>query len=327
MRAAVVREVGASPEPGELPDPKPSEGEALVEVHAAALNPIDLAIASGRFYAGLPKVPYAPGREGAGVVRQASSVAPGTRVRFERDYGYGANGTVAELAVVDEAALVTLPDEAEDAIAAALGVAGLAAWLALRKANVPSGGTVLVLGATGAVGQVAVQGAKLLGAGKVVAAARDGEALERTRGLGADEVVLLGDSDLAAAFGNAAGGEIDAVIDPLWGEPAVAALTALRIGGRLVHLGTSAALEATIPSAPLRGKNVAIVGHSNLTTPHEEKARAFRELLDHVIAGRLRVDVDVFPLERIADAWREQAVSPHRKIVISLGRERGENRA
>lgn len=318
MRAAVVREVGAVPEPGELPDPTPSNGEALVQVRTAALNPIDLAIASGRFYAGPPQVPYAPGREGVGIVLEAGTVASGVRVRFERDTGYGANGSLAELIVVDEAALVPLPDDAGDAVSAALGIAGLAAWLAVGKAQVRQGETVLVLGATGAVGQVAVQGARLVGAGKVVAAARNADALERTRELGADAVVPLGDGDLAAAYKEAAGGEIDAVIDPLWGEPAVAALGALKIGGRLVHLGTSAGLEATVPSAPLRGKNISIIGHSNLTTPHETKADAYRELLEHVIAGRIRVDLDVFPLERVADAWREQAASPHRKIVVAL---------
>ena len=76
-------------------------------------------------------------------------------------------------------------------------------------------------------------------------------------------------------------------------------------------------MEANVPSAPLRGNNVSLIGHSNLTTPHETKARAYRELLDHATAGRLRVNVDVFPLERVADAWREQAASPHRKIVIA----------
>jgi NADPH:quinone reductase len=317
VRAAVVREVGSPPEAGELPDPGRGEGEALVEVHAAALNPIDLTIASGRFYAGPPQVPYAPGREGVGVVRESERSAAGTRVRFERDSGYGANGSVAELAVVDEAALVPLPDDADDKVAAALGVAGLAAWLALEKAEV-DGATVVVLGATGAVGQVAVQGAKLMGARRVVAAARNADALEQVRELGADELVPIGGGDLTAALKEAAGEEIDAAIDPLWGEPAVATLKALRIGGRLVHLGTSAGLEAVVPSAPLRGNNVSIIGHSNLTTPHETKARAYRELLEHATAGRLRVNVDVFPLERVADAWREQAASPHRKIVIQL---------
>ena len=298
MRAAVVREVGSPPEPGELPDPQRSDGDALLEVHAAALNPIDVAIASGRFYAGPPQVPYAPGREGVGIVREGSGFAAGTRVRFERDAGYGANGSVAELVVVDESALVPLPDEADDAVAAAIGVAGLAAWLALEKAQ--------------------VDGAKLMGARHVVAAARNADALEAVRALGADALVPIADGDLTAALKQAAGGEIDAVIDPLWGEPAIAALKALRIGGRLVHLGTSAGLEATVPSAQLRGNNLSIVGHSNLTTPNETKARAYRELLDQAIAGRLRVELDVFPLDRVADAWREQASSPHRKIVIRL---------
>jgi NADPH:quinone reductase-like Zn-dependent oxidoreductase len=317
VKAAVVREIGSPPEPGELPDPQRREGEALVEVHAAALNPIDLTIASGRFYAGPPQVPYAPGREGVGVVRESGNEEQGTRVRFERDSGYGANGSVAELIVVDDASLVPLPDEADAAEAAALGVAGVAAWLALEKAQV-DGATVVVLGATGAVGQVAVQGAKLMGARRVIAAARNADALEHARELGADELVPIGDVDLTAALQDAAGGEIDAAIDPLWGEPAVATLSALRLGGRLVHLGASAGQEATVPSAPLRGRNVSIIGHSNLTTPHETKARAYRELLEHSTAGRLRVDVDVFPLERVADAWREQAASPHRKIVIQL---------
>src|SRR5918911_887379 len=163
MRAAVVREIGSPPEPGELPDPQRGDDEVLVEVHAAALNPIDIAIASGRFYVGPPHVPYAPGREGVGVVREGGGPASGTRVRFERDAGYGANGSLAQLVVVDETALVPLSDEADDAVAASLGVAGLAAWLALEKAGV-DGATVVVLGATGAVGQVAVQGARLFGA-------------------------------------------------------------------------------------------------------------------------------------------------------------------
>jgi NADPH2:quinone reductase len=317
MRAAVVREVGAPPEIGELPDPQRGDDEALIEVHAAALNPIDLAIASGRFYAGPPHVPYAPGSEGVGVVREAKNLTSGTRVRFERNSGYGANGGVAELIVVPEEACVPLPDGADEKVAAALGIAGLAAWLALEKANV-NGGTVVVLGATGAVGQIAVQGARLMGARQVIASARNADALAQLRELGADEVVPIGDGDLTAALNDAAGGGVDAVIDPLWGEPAVAALKSLAIGGRLVQLGASADAEATVPSAPLRGRNVSIIGHSSLTTPEGVKTRAYRELIDHATAGRLRVDLDVFPLERIADAWAEQTAFPHRKIVIDL---------
>jgi NADPH2:quinone reductase len=317
MRAAVIREVGAPPEPGELPDPRPGDGEALVEVLAAALNPIDVTIASGRFYAGPPQVPYAPGREGVGVVREGIGVAPGTRVWFEGPSGYGTNGSVAELAAVPESALVPLPDGVDAATAAALGVAGIAAWLAVEKADVHSG-TVLVLAATGAVGQIAVQAAKLRGATRVVAAARDRAALEHTRGLGADALVPLGEGDLTEAFTEATGGELDVVIDPLWDGPAVAALDALRIGGRLVHRGTSAGLEAVVPSAPLRRKNLTIIGHSNLTTPDETNARAYRELLDQVVAGRVRLELEAFPVERVTEAWRAQEGSPHRKLVVAM---------
>ncbi len=317
MRAGVVREVGVPPQPGELSDPQTGNGKALVEVQAAALNPIDVAIAAGRFYAGPPQVPYAPGREGVGLVRDANGIAPGTRVRFELDSGYGTNGSVAELVAVDEEACVPLSDEIDDEIAAALGIAGIVAWLALEKAEV-DGATVVVLGATGASGQIAVQGAKLQGAKRVIAAARNVDALSRVGDLGADSVVPIGDDDLTEALKSAAGDEIDVVIDPLWGEPAVAALKSLRNGGRLVHYGTSAGPDATIPSAPLRGNNLTIIGQSNLTTPHEVKARAYSELVEQAVAGRLRVELDVFPLDRIAEAWAEQAASPHRKIVIDI---------
>src|SRR5207237_3517067 len=110
-------------------------------------------------------------------------------------------------------------------------------------------------------------------------------ALETLRDLDADATVASADGDLTSALKEAADGEIDCVIDPLWGEPAVAALKALRLGGRLVHLGTSAGAEATIPSAQLRGNNLSIIGHSNLTTPNETKARAYGALLEHAIAG------------------------------------------
>ncbi|TML69151.1 MAG: zinc-binding dehydrogenase [Actinobacteria bacterium] len=317
MRAAVVRGLGEAPQLGELPDAERGSGEALVEVRAAALNPIDIAIAAGRFHAGPPHVPYAPGREGVGLVRDSARVAAGTRVRFERDVGYGANGSLAELIAVDDDALIPLPDGVADEVAAALGIAGLAAWLALEKAAIPPGGTVIVLGATGAVGQVAVQGAKLFGAQRVVAAGRDAQALGRARALGADATVELS-GDIASSLLEAAGGEVDAVIDPLWGEPAVAALRTLRVGGRLVHLGTSAGLEAVVPSAAVRAKNVTIVGHSNLTTPHDKKRQAYGELLDHIVAGRLDVDFEVFPLDRIDAAWQAQASSPHRKLVVRV---------
>src|SRR5690349_19930558 len=118
MRDAVVRAVGEAPRLGELLVPDRVNGETLDEVRAAALNPVDVAIAAGRFHAGGPHVPYARGREGFCIVRESARAAVGTRVRFERHVGYGANGSLAELIAVDDATLVPLPDAVGDEMAA-----------------------------------------------------------------------------------------------------------------------------------------------------------------------------------------------------------------
>ncbi|MGH2707146.1 MAG: quinone oxidoreductase family protein [Actinomycetota bacterium] len=323
MRAAVVEKIAQPPRPGEVAEPERGRGESLVEVRAASLNPIDLAIASGRFYAGPPQVPYVPGTEGSGVILEGETLPPGTRVRFEVQAGYGRNGALAERVGVADRDLIPLPETADDALAAALGIAGLAAWLALvHRAGLRAGETVLVLGASGALGQLAVQGAKLLGAGRVVAAARSRHGLERAASLGADAIVVLGDEsreELAKRFRQAAGGEIDVVVDPLWGEPAMAALGALGLEGRLVNLGQSAAASANLTSAAVRGRMRAILGHSNLTTPPEVKADTYRTLLTHAMNGELTVDLEEVSLVEVTAAWERQAGFPSRKIVVRPG--------
>lgn len=321
MRAARVEEVGGSPRAAEAADPEPAGGEALIEVTAAPLNPIDLAIAAGRFYGGVPEVPYVPGMEGVGRVLEGDSQAAGATVRFETPGGLGGQGSIAERAVTAEERLIELPEGTDDALAACLGVAGLAAWLALEhRARLGEGETVLVLGASGAVGQVAVQAARLLGAGRVVAAARSAEGLDRARELGADATVELGEEDDPEAVGErlreAAGGDVHVTVDPLWGDHVVAAAHAAADEGRIVALGQSGGPEAGIPSSLVRGKLLVILGHTNLKTPHEVVAAAYRRLLEHASAGRLEVEYEVLPLDRVAEAWERQADFPGLKLVI-----------
>ena len=174
-------------------------------------------------------------------------------------------GALAELLSVPEDVVVPLPDDCDPALAGALGIAGLAGWLPVAvRAPVQEGETVLVLGATGTVGLVALQGARILGAGRVVAAGRRPEALERARRLGADAVVSLEEDDLAEALREACGGEGPSlVVDPLWGEPVVAAAHAAAPGARIVHIGQSAGAEAPLVSADVRGKELNILGFSN----------------------------------------------------------------
>jgi len=318
VRAAVIHGIGQVPTVGGVQEPDRGARQALIQVTAASINPLDLAIASGRYYGGPPEVPYVPGTEGVGLVVEAESISAGTRVRFEARSG---NGSLAERAVATEDTLIELPERTDDNLAAAIGVAGLAAWLALEwRGKLEEGETVLVLGASGAVGQIAVQAARHLGAGRVIAAARSADGLRRARVLGADATVeLQGQSvdELSNQFREAAAGsELDLVIDPLWGEPAVAALQALRTEGRLVNLGQSAGGEAIISSASVRSRMRSILGHANRMTPPGVRRDAYLTLLEEASAGRLKVDFEVLPLEEIPRAWERQAASPHRKIVV-----------
>jgi NADPH:quinone reductase len=320
MRAAVVEAVGSPPRPGEVDDPVAGEGSALVDVAAAPLNPVEIRVAAGR-HPKRAEPPYVPGTEGAGVVVESARLAAGTRVRFESAAlpGFGAQGTLAERAAVPEESLVELRDDIDDDLAAGLGVVGITALLALERAGPTGGERVLVLGATGAVGQMAVQLAKLMGAGRVVGAGRSVERLGRVRELGADEVVQLSDGDLTEAFEQAAGGQLDVVIDPLWGKPAMAALRALATEGRLVNVGQSAGADVRLPLEVVRNRQGAIHAISSGWTGLEPKAAAYRRVSEHVAAGRLSVDRDVVPLDEVASAWERQEASPGRKLVIAMG--------
>jgi NADPH:quinone reductase len=326
MRAAVVEAVGSPPAVRDVDEPAPDARSALVEVELAPLNPVEIRVAAGR-HPRQAQPPYVPGVEGVGRVVESARIAPGRRVRFEPAAlpGFGSNGTLAELAVVPEESLAVLPDEAPADLAAALGVVGITALLAIERAVPEAGERVLVLGATGAVGQVAVQLAKLLGAGRVVAAGRNAGGLARARELGADAVVELGapgegaaGRDLSAAFEEAAGGPLDIVIDPLWGEPAMAALRVLATEGRLVNVGQPAGTDVRLPLELVRNRQGAIHAISSGWTPLERKAGLYDRLLDYALTGHLTVDREVVPLEDVAAAWERQEASPGRKLVISL---------
>jgi NADPH2:quinone reductase len=195
-------------------------------------------------------------------------------------------------------------------------VAGLAAWLGLERGGMKAGETVVVLGASGVVGQIAVQVARIMGAKRVVAAARDPEGLERARARGAQAVVDLGGGNLTDAFREAAGGGVDVVIDPLWGAPAAAAVEAMNPFGRLVQIGQSAGAEATLTSSSIRGRTLSILGYTTYAVGQERKVAAYRRLVEEAARGRIEVDSETVHLEEIAGAWSRQPRSPHRKLIV-----------
>ena len=311
MRAAVIERFGEPPVVRERDEPK-ADSANVIEVTAAPLNPVDLSIATGKFYAGTPPLPYVPGGEGIGHPR---SGVPADRVYFR---AAPPNGALAERAVAN-GQTVPLPEQVSDGVAAALGTPGIAAYLAMtRRAQLQPGETVLVLGASGVLGSIAVQVAKLIGAGRVIAAARDDRALARAKELGADATVDLKQIEgLTERIREASRGQLQVVIDPIWGAAAVAALEAMSPLGRFVQLGQAAGPEATVKSATVRGRYLSILGYGSFLVPWEEQVVAYRRLVEYAAAGKIKVEVEVLPLEAAPDAWKRQATSPHRKLVLS----------
>jgi NADPH2:quinone reductase len=316
MRAAVIHELGATPVVEERDEPVRGQGQALVETGAAGVNPVDLAIGAGVFYGGHPPLPFVAGQEGVGRVLEGEAFAPGTLVATLKT----ASGSLAERFTADESELWEIPDEADAVAAAALGIAGLAGWLAVEeRGRIQEGDRVLVLGATGTVGSVAVQAARLLGASRVVAAGRDAARLERSMRIGADATVHLDGGDPEQAFREAfPDGGPDLVIDPLWGPPALAAIAIAPIGMRFVNLGQSAGASVELTSAAVRGRLLEIIGHTVFEAPHDDLARGHRAMLGHVAAGELEIDIETYPLERAAEAWEAQKAGPAHKLVVTV---------
>jgi NADPH:quinone reductase-like Zn-dependent oxidoreductase len=298
----------------------------VVDVRAAPITPLDVLCASGTSYFGVPVVPYIPGVQGAGIVAESDRFAPGTAVWFQTSAGMRAgNGSMAELAVAAEADLLAVPPTVDLSKAAALGLSSVAAWAALtERAHLQEGETVVVLGAGGTVGQVAVQAARLLGAGRVVAATRTPEGRATAEQQGADATVDLSSThDLdatAQAIRDACLGDADLVIDPVFGLAATAGLRALRHGGRLVHLGAASGPEATFDSATIRSRSLSIIGYTNSSLDSTRTLETLRTVLEHVAAGRLDLAYDQIPLEDVTNGWVAQASGrARRRIVLTTG--------
>ena len=294
MRAARLHEIGATPRVDEVDEPR---GGPVLEVAAAALNPVDIAIGNGRFYGGTPEVPYVIGSEAVG------ALPDGRRV-----WCY-ARGVMAEqVAVTAPELAVDVPDGLDDGLALACGIAGLTGWLAVSwRAPVTPEDTVLVLGASGILGGAAVQGAKLRGAKLVVGAARRTDRIPAA----ADEVVRVDGSESYP--------EATVIVDGLWGAPFGRALASAAAGVRVVQLGQSAGPTATLESGWVRGKVANILGHSLFSVPTDVRAAGYRELATLALAGEVHFDVATYELERIPEAWeRQSSGSPGAKIVVTV---------
>ena len=306
MRGARIDELGAPPIPVEI------GGTGSFEIVAVALNPLDLAVAGGRFAGGHPPLPYVPGCE-------AVARHDGARLHLFGDgRGTTRDGFLVERVDFPDTLAIPVPDGLDDAPAAACGVAGMAGWAPVAmRAPVRPDDRVLVLAATGMVGSIALQGARLLGAERIVAAGRDDAKLRRALDLGADATVTLDGDDLVTRFRDACGGDGPTlVVDPVWGEPARAAIEAAAPGARIVQVGQSAGPEATLTSAAIRLKQLSILGYTDFALTPEQRREVYTGLGEHVVAGRIRIDVETFSLDEVSRAWSAQQEG--RKAVVTF---------
>ena len=312
MRAAVISELGQTPTLTDRPDPT---GEAIYEISAVALNPIDVNVGAGKFFGGHPPLPFVPGCEGVGRAPDRTRV-----YLLSGGLGLSRDGTLAERTAAPADLGIPIPDGVSDEIAAACGIAGMAGWMPVAwRAPVRKNDRVLVLGATGTVGLVAVQAAKLLGAELVVAAGRNPDRLVRATELGADATVSLETDDLIGAFKEATGGEGPTyIVDTLWGPPAVAAIQAAASGWRLVQIGQSAGGEVSVPSAAIRGKMGEVYGFTDYAVPPADFREHYLRLVGHAAAGEIVFDIETYPFERVAEAWERQAAGANAKIVVTV---------
>jgi NADPH:quinone reductase len=312
MRAAVLRGHLSAPEVEQWQPPATGPGEALIELRAAPITPLDLLCASGESYFGPPDLPYVPGVQGVGLVMSSASVPAGTMAWFSTRAGMApGDGSLRECCSVAEADLVPLAFDVKPELAAALGLSAVAAWMAITwRGELHPGEQVIVLGAGGTVGQVAVQASRLRGARRVIAGCRSEGAADRARRCGADAVVRLDTEDvgeLARRFTEVCDGPVDLVIDPLFGAPAAGALRTLRHYGRLVQLGSAAAETSPIDSSTIRSRCLRLLGYTNNELTASQRADALNTVLSYAGTGQLSVDFESVSLDGISKAWDRQA--------------------
>lgn len=318
MRAAVVRTVGASPTEAEFEEPKARDGECVVSVRAAPISPIARALAARRHYASAGASPrgFVPGVDGVGVDHS------GRRVYFL--FPKAPFGAMAERSLVALDSMVPVPDALTDTEAAALASAGLGSWIALsRRAPIREGATVLINGATGAAGSMAVKVARYFGATKVVAVGRDARKLPT---LGADVQIVLdsephADTALRAQFDEG----VHVVLDFVWGEPATRVLrAATRERGswageprlRYIQIGTAAGDEIPMRGDIFRSTGLELLGSGIGSVAVADLVAGAGELLVAAVGAGFRAAFTTVPLSDIERAWNDAPGA--RCLVIPL---------
>jgi NADPH:quinone reductase-like Zn-dependent oxidoreductase len=321
MKAAIIRSAGGKPVYGDFAEPAVAEGPEIVTVAASALSQFSKSRSSGSHYSSEGEFPVIAGADGVGVT------GAGRRVYFVLPIApYGA---LAEKTLIRPKLTVPLPDELDDVTAAAIANPGMSAWAALvERAVLKPGETVLVNGATGAAGRLAVQIAKHLGAGKVIATGRNKQELEELKSIGADvnvpfDLGLLqpaGGKHYEEALKAAIAGGVNVVLDYLWGKSARTVMAAIvrtiedATPVRFVHIGGASGEDSIdLPGAALRSSSIQLMGSGLKSVPMEKLLGAIVSVFAIARAANLRIATRTLPLSSIEEAW--DAPSKPRVVV------------
>ena len=319
MKAAIVVEAGKPPIYGHFKDPVPAADEVRVTVSAAALTTVVKSRASGRHYSSSGNLPFVVGIDGVGRLddgRRVYFVLP--RAPF---------GSMSEETVVPLSQCVALPDGLDDVTAAAIANPGMSAWAAFReRARLAAGEIVLVNGATGTAGRLAVQIAKHMGAKKVIATGRNVEALKALTAIGADVTIPLGDAGdefenaVQEQFGN---DRIDVILDYLWEESAERVIIAGAKAGqealpiRFVHIGSVSAPNITLPSAALRSSAIELMGSGIGSIPMDRLLKSVEDLMQATVPAGFAIATKVRPLSEVETVWSTAGNIPRTVFQIS----------
>src|SRR5882757_2784436 len=325
MKAAVVTAAGKTPVYGDFDTPIAQAGEELISVRASALSQFSKSRASGSHYSSDGNFPAVAGSDGVGITQD------GRRVYFvlpEAPFG-----ALAELCPVPSNQCMELPDSLDDITAAAIANPGMSAWAALvERAHLVAGETVLVNGATGTAGRIAVQLAKHLGASKIIATGRNEEELEEVKKLGADIVIPFtlgmlhpsGAKDYENILKQVFASGINVVIDYLWGERAKTVIVAIAKAVddgtpvRFVHVGGASREEnIELPGAALRSSAIMLMGSGVKSVRLSVLLHAIRSVFEAVQPAGLKIATKVVPLSEVEEVWDKAAGKP--RVVFSIG--------
>jgi NADPH:quinone reductase-like Zn-dependent oxidoreductase len=319
MKAAVVRSFEKAPEYGDFRDPVSEAGEVMVQVRAAALSRLVRGQASGQHYSSGATFPFVPGVDGVG------RLPDGSRVYFA--FPKAPFGAMAELTAVKRSLCVALPDDLDDVTAAGAANPGMSSWVALmERARFVAGETVLINGATGVSGRLAIQIAKHLGAGVVIATGRNEGSVEELPSLGADVTIALDQpaEKLTEVFRKTIKERgVNVILDYLWGPSAenlIAAVAGHASGEqepriRFVQIGSMAGPTIAMPAGALRSSGLEMMGSGLGSVSNEALVRNIGEMMKAIVPGGLRVQTDAVPLVQVESAWNGKTAD---RVVFTM---------